>query len=87
MRKLVIVLPVLFSVSVCTGFALGLTPAETLGNDAATILLEASLPSDSVAMMIPFASTADDGGALGEKAKVRAMRRQLESGNPLFETP
>lgn len=87
MRKLVIVLPVLFSVSICTGFALGLTPVDTTGNDAATILLGAPLQTGSVALMIPFASTADDGGALGEKAKVREMRRQLSVGNLQIDTP
>ncbi len=87
MRKLVIILPVLISVCVCTGFAMGITPVGASGNDAAATLLNAPAQAGSIAMLIPFASTADDGGALGEKAKVMAMRRQLNAGNPLFRTP
>ncbi len=82
MKKLVIILPVLFSVSICTGWALGLTTAEVADGDMMSHLLEAPAPAGSLGMLIPFATTADDGGALGEKAKVLVMRQQLRSGSP-----
>jgi len=62
MRKLVIILPVLFSFLIPTGFAV----ADT----------------ESMDQMIPFAMTQDDGGALGEKAKVQAMREAIKSDSP-----
>ena len=53
------------------------------------VLLAVLIPSgfavadtESMDQMIPFASTQDDGGALGEKAKVQAMREAINSDSP-----
>ncbi len=77
MRKLVIILSVFFLVILSSGFAAGFVTAETMPRTVTINLLDTTFQADSIASMIPFAITADDGGALGEKAKVQAMR--LES--------
>lgn len=79
MKKLFIILPLLISVV----FAFGSASAEYTGSAVVGSLPNATEPVQTISQMIPFAETADDGGALGEKAKVKAMREDLNS-NPLL---
>jgi len=77
-RKLVIIVPVLFLVILVFGFAI----AEPADSPVITNLLNAPAQIGSMDLMIPFAKTSDDGGALGEKAKVKAMREASNSNAP-----
>ena len=71
MKKLVIILPVLVSLLVSAGFAV----AETQGRLNPSVFLLGNPSGDSEYGSFTFAIAADDGGALGEKAKCRAMLR------------
>ncbi len=78
MKKLVIILPVLVSLLVSVGFAV----AETQGRLNASVFLLGKTAGDSENGSCAFAIAADDGGALGEKAKCRAMLRNQEKDQP-----
>lgn len=80
MRKLVIILPVLLSVFAICGFA----NAESTNSLRDFNFQKASAQGFSLEQMIPFAKTSDDGGALGEKAKVKAMREALHAGTTTY---
>ena len=83
MRKLVIILPVLLSVFVICGFANAESAKSMVDNN----FLTSSSQDLSLDQRIPFAITSDDGGALGEKAKVKAMREALNAGSATFLVP
>ncbi len=78
MRKLVIILPVLVLISL-----LGSSANANSSDKCTYSRLENIAAVDcSMEQLIPLAQTADDGGALGEKAKVQAMRDALYSPVP-----
>ena len=79
MKKLAIILPVLFAVVSVFGSA----SAEQADSAVKDLYTHSSQRVEPINQMIPFAETADDGGALDEKAKVKAMRAALNA-NPLL---
>lgn len=77
MKKLILILPVLFLVlSPVSGSGLAMDDSGPEGAFTGKNFNHLSAPELALSMdeMIPFAITADDGGALLEKARVRAMR-------------